>query len=841
MLNRRALRLRVGAAVAIGLVAAVVRAGHYRWTTSGPEAGFVFQIAVHPTDSNRLHATVSLEGPLVFDTADRGATWTQNEGLFTAARLVQAPSEPDVLYTTGFTGSALGVLKSSDGGTTWTPAVSGLPADAQIASLAVAPSESGLVYALEAGTPGRVFRSVDHAATWTQVSSALPAGYLGDVVVDPHDPQKLYAAASPAVVESTDGGVTWAPLPSAPNPARLFIDARTVTKLYASVSDAGLSRSTDGGATWNPASTGIADQNIRDLALDPVDPQRLWAASTGGTSGGGGVYLSTNGGQNWSRVDLGVPVNLATAIAVDPRNASFVYAAASQSTLRAALFASSDGGQTWAPANTGMGGYISDGIACDQAAPGMAYAISGANVFRTDDAGATWTLRGAAPDALVSLAESSTDSQTLYGGWVGGGAAGVVKSVDGGSTWSPTAGFATSNMYQVALSPSAPDHVLAAALEGLFGSVDGGGSWTPLLSGPMRTGAFDPADSSILYAGLSSSSSPADGLLRSADGGATWNPPAGLPTSYPHAFDVAIPKEDPTHVYAAFESGVYRSTDRGLSFAPADSGLSGFWAIRLAVDPSNAATLIAGGQPTASAATTALSVPTMVFRTHDGANSWQPVPSYIPAFSILDVGVSADGRTLYATALSGAFTFSRSFTDVSDADPFWAAVDAAAMNGVTAGCGSGRFCPTSSTSRASVAAFLLRGKNGPLYAPPPATGTVFGDVPAGSLAADFIEELSNEAITSGCGGGDFCPSEPVTRAGTAVLVLKTLHGSAFVPPPATGAVFADVPIDAFAASWIEELFHEGISAGCGGGNFCPGAPLSRGQAAALIVHAFGLS
>jgi hypothetical protein len=75
----------------------------------------------------------------------------------------------------------------------------------------------------------------------------------------------------------------------------------------------------------------------------------------------------------------------------------------------------------------------------------------------------------------------------------------------------------------------------------------------------------------------------------------------------------------------------------------------------------------------------------------------------------------------------------------------------------------------------------------------------------------------------------------------AVLVLKTLHGAAFAPPPATGTVFGDVPIGAFAADWIEELFHEGISAGCGGGNFCPDAPLSRAQASALIVHAFGLS
>jgi hypothetical protein len=347
-------------------------------------------------------------------------------------------------------------------------------------------------------------------------------------------------------------------------------------------------------------------------------------------------------------------------------------------------------------------------------------------------------------------------------------------------------------------------------------------------------------DSSILYAALWNST-PSEPILRSADGGATWNFPAGVP-SPAQGDDVKIPAGDVTRVYAAVGETVYRSVDRGSSFEPANVGLSGFWPRHLAIDPSNALTLIAGGQSSSPASPAVpFSAPPTVFRTHDGGDSWLPVPSYLPGFTVIGVGISADGRTLYATDDGGVYQFERSYTDVPDSDPFWTVIDAAAMNGVTVGRGSGQFCPASVTSRASVAAFLLRGKNGGLYAPPPATGTVFADVPKGSLAADFIEELANEGITSGCGGGDYCPSAPVTRAEMAVLVLKTLHGSGFVPPPATGTVFADVPIDAFAAAWIEELFHEGISAGCGGGDFCPDTPLIRAQAAALIVHAFGLS
>lgn len=115
------------------------------------------------------------------------------------------------------------------------------------------------------------------------------------------------------------------------------------------------------------------------------------------------------------------------------------------------------------------------------------------------------------------------------------------------------------------------------------------------------------------------------------------------------------------------------------------------------------------------------------------------------------------------------------------------------------------------------------------------------DVPTGSAAADFIEELSNEGITAGCGGGNYRPAASLTRAEMAVLLLKTEHGAAYVPPPATGTVFADVPADAFAAAWIEQLFAEGISAGCGPTAFCPASPVSRARAAALVVRAFGLS
>ncbi|MEX0881253.1 MAG: S8 family serine peptidase [Thermoanaerobaculia bacterium] len=179
------------------------------------------------------------------------------------------------------------------------------------------------------------------------------------------------------------------------------------------------------------------------------------------------------------------------------------------------------------------------------------------------------------------------------------------------------------------------------------------------------------------------------------------------------------------------------------------------------------------------------------------------------------------------------------FLDVPPAHPFHDAVNTVARNGVTAGCGGGNYCPGTSVTRAQMAVFLLKSKLGAAHVPPPATGTVFLDVPQGSFAADWIEELASLGVTGGCGGGNYCPDSPVTRAQMAVLLLKTLLGSAYAPP-VVAQIFNDVPPGAFAYDFINDLANRGITGGCGGGNYCPNAPNTRGQMAVSIVKTFDL-
>ena len=85
------------------------------------------------------------------------------------------------------------------------------------------------------------------------------------------------------------------------------------------------------------------------------------------------------------------------------------------------------------------------------------------------------------------------------------------------------------------------------------------------------------------------------------------------------------------------------------------------------------------------------------------------------------------------------------------------------------------FCPSASISRAQMAVFLLRGRQGSAYLPPAATGTVWSDVPATHWAARWAEDLGNRSISSGCGAGKFCPESPITRAEMAVLMQRTFN------------------------------------------------------------------
>jgi uncharacterized repeat protein (TIGR03803 family) len=234
------------------------------------------------------------------------------------------------------------------------------------------------------------------------------------------------------------------------------------------------------------------------------------------------------------------------------------------------------------------------------------------------------------------------------------------------------------------------------------------------------------------------------------------------------------------------------------------------------------ATLSIGGSPIAASVDDAQ---------HISTTSPAAAPGSVGVVAVSNPG--GESRQL----LSGWFA---DFLDVPSAHVFHDYVEDVVRAGITAGCGNGNYCVNAPVTRAQMAVFLLKAEHGPAYVPPNCVG-VFADVACPGPFTDWIEQLAAEGVTTGCGGADYCPASPVTRAQMAVFLLKTLLGTAYVPAPAAG-IFGDVPVGSFAADWIEDLYGRGITGGCSASPllYCPNNPNNRGQMAVFLVKTFGL-
>jgi S-layer homology domain/Putative binding domain, N-terminal len=176
------------------------------------------------------------------------------------------------------------------------------------------------------------------------------------------------------------------------------------------------------------------------------------------------------------------------------------------------------------------------------------------------------------------------------------------------------------------------------------------------------------------------------------------------------------------------------------------------------------------------------------------------------------------------------------FADVPRTHQFYSEIGKISARGITVGCGGGNFCPDEPVTREQMAAFIIRALGE--FDPPPPAMQRFGDVPPSNLFYAFIEEMAVRQITLGCGGGNYCPTEPVTREQAAAFIIRAL--GELNPPVPTSQRFADVPPSNQFYNFIDRLGALGITQGCGGGNFCPTLPVTRAQMAAFLVRAFNL-
>ncbi|HEX3125804.1 MAG TPA: hypothetical protein VH394_00590 [Thermoanaerobaculia bacterium] len=615
----------VVALVFLGLLplALPASAGVGAWTPLGPEGGRVSGLAVAPDDPDVVYAGTKAG---VFRSTDGGETWTfASRGLFLqrAAVFPGAAGPGGVLYVA----TERGVFRTTDGAQTWV-AAAGLPEPAQ--ALAVDPLSPQRVWA--AAGRRSVYLSRDGGATWTPRSTGLPDAFINQLAVSA-DGAWIYAATDRGFYRSSNRGLTWVPGAGFHRQAwltHLAIDAHTPATLYATTGHSGLLyRSRNHGATWSLVTAhGVLSQYVDQIAVQgdrvyaalfekgivvsldggdtwaPVEeqpedvlviafvasPRALFVGAVG-FGHAGGVYRSLDHGRSWEAFRAGLEALPVSGVEVHPSNPDILFVAAGY----AGAFRSLDRGATWEHLDLKINDrnfYYASDVLVDPAYPSVVHVsnLEGGVSFESGDGGDTWQRRDELP--VFRLA---ADRRTPGALWATG-YQGLYNSASGPIELPETLKFAELGVLEVSPADPAVLWVGGAVVETdgtlrprLFHSADAGRTWERRdrgLAGKVVSSlAIDPAAPGTLYAATDS------GLFRSTDGGSTWirSPLVGKVTQV-----VAAPTH-PTGVYAFLAGfGVMRSTDQGDTWSPASRGLSVTQVLDLAVDPNDPHRLYAG-------------------------------------------------------------------------------------------------------------------------------------------------------------------------------------------------------------------------------------------------------
>jgi hypothetical protein len=376
--------------------------------------------------------------------------------------------------------------------------------------------------------------------------------------------------------------------------------------------------------------------------------------------------VSDDAGATWLALSNGLPSNASiNALSISAADASVIYALAYDGSSTS-LYRSSDAGSTWTI--TGLRGITTTDprVAAAPTDASVVYAaVGGTGVLRSSDGGGTWSPAGtgtAAVTAFKAIAVSPDLSQTAYAA----SSSGLLRTSDGGSDWTLVTGGLPSGANAFFWSVSfGADHTqvwsgvgdhdrFGLGAGGVWRSSDGGASWSPSTTGfpsdsSISAVAADPATTGSVWAAASNPAAFAP-VFVSADGGLTWQRRGD--GTMPPMTAIAV-SAHAHHVYAAAEDGsVYVSGDDGTTWSRAVTDPT-MQIQAVTVDPTNDAVAYAGG----STATAVPSVATAtIFRTSDGGASWHSVSSGLPpVVYVTSVAVDPSApSTLYAGTRGGS-------------------------------------------------------------------------------------------------------------------------------------------------------------------------------------------
>ena len=426
-----------------------------------------------------------------------GIRW-RSIGPFRGGRTVAVtgvPGKPNVFYMAPNNG---GVWKSDDYGRTWNPIFDGQPTGS-IGALALAPSNPQIIYVgsgeglrrPDLSVGDGIYKSSDGGQSWQHLG-LRDAQQIGAIIVDPHDPNRLFVAALGH--------------PYGPNPER------------------GVFRSLDGGASWQKVLYKDDNTGAIDLAFDPSSPQIVYAdmwssrrppwTTGGGYNGpGSGLYKSTDGGANWKQLTGGLPTEKdklgRIGIGIAPSDANRIYAWVDAPKL-GGIYRSDDAGENWQRVNEEQRiGGRGDDFACVRVDPKNKDIVYAANTstYRSADAGKNFIAIKGAPGGddyhTIWINPENPDIIALASDQ------GLTLSVNGGQTWSSWYNQPTAQFYHVITDNQFPYWVYGGQQEsgsaGTASRSDFGEitfrEWYPVGTEEYGYVAPDPLDPNFIYGG----------------------------------------------------------------------------------------------------------------------------------------------------------------------------------------------------------------------------------------------------------------------------------------------------------------------------------------------------
>ena len=322
----------------------------------------------------------------------------------------------------------------------------------------------------------------------------------------------IYAATSSGIFKSTNGGGDWRAASFGISGIPVFalaIDPDNPEIVYAGTFGSRVFKTTNGGGSWVPAAAAFSDDTVLTLVVDPSRPQTIYSGTTLSASGsfvpaffpGTGLFKSSNGAGSWSAANTGLPRAVVTGVAVAPSNPAILYAGTGTS----GVFKSTDGGRTWAAANAGIATSDISGLAVDPVGSDTVYAAlegcsagcaAPAGVYKSTNGGISWTSASAGlVDDLqvVALAIDPGNPRVLYAATRFNG---LFKTTDGGDHWvsinpAPTGTMLAIVHFALALDPASPGTVYAGTFDGVLKTLDGGKTWMTANNGlPAATRVF---------------------------------------------------------------------------------------------------------------------------------------------------------------------------------------------------------------------------------------------------------------------------------------------------------------------------------------------------------------